>query len=433
MRDALDRLIDEFHERNIPDLVPRDVSMPNVRGKATAVVGMRRVGKTWFCYQHMRELLRQGISKNRLLYLNFEDDRLLPFRALDFESILDVYFGKFPQLKAERCFLFLDELQRIEGWESFVRRVLDTENVAVYITGSSSKLLSAEIATTLRGRSLTVEIFPLSFREALEFHQPGLGEVERFGTRTRALLQNRIVRYLEAGGFPEVQSLDDELRRQVLRNYLDVVILRDVVERHRVSNVAPLRALLRHVMTAPATRLSINKFYNSLRSQGLSCTKNSLYDYMDHLSESYVVFQAPIHSRSERVRRVNPGKVYAIDTGLLQAMSLQLTKDRGVLLENLVYMQLRRRGLQPEYYVTRDGSEVDFVVRTRPRGEWLLVQACWSLDNSATREREVASLLLAMKELRARHGTIVTWMEEEARRGPIEIVPAWRWLLQKGP
>jgi predicted AAA+ superfamily ATPase len=127
--------------------------------------------------------------------------------------------------------------------------------------------------------------------------------------------------YVQIGGFPEVQDLDEELRRQVLRNYLDVVILRDVVERYSVSNTGALRTLIRHVMSAPATRFSVNKFYHSLKSQGISCTQNSLYDFLEYLSDAFLVYQAPIYARSERVRRVNPKKIYVIDPGLLAAMS----------------------------------------------------------------------------------------------------------------
>jgi predicted AAA+ superfamily ATPase len=153
MQETISRIIDEFHERDFPNPVPRDRTAVEVEGKATTVVGMRRVGKTWFCYERMRALLDEGVAKERLLYLNFEDERLLPFAAADFQTILDSYYRKFPDFKEDRCYLFLDEIQRIEGWEKFVRRILDTENLSVWVTGSSSKLLSTEIATSLRGRS----------------------------------------------------------------------------------------------------------------------------------------------------------------------------------------------------------------------------------------------------------------------------------------
>jgi uncharacterized protein len=430
MRHILDLLIDDFHERPLPELMPRQQSLAQVAGKASCVVGMRRAGKTWFCYQQMRQLLAQGLPKERLLYLNFEDERLLPFSAADFHLVLETYFQKFPAFKHQPCYLFLDEVQRIEGWDMFVRRVLDTEQLSVYVTGSSSKLLSTDIATSLRGRSLTTEIFPFSFREFLRFHQAEPESPHRFGSAARAVLQHQIGAYLTTGGFPEVQGLDAELRRQVLRNYVDVVILRDVVERYSISNVVALRALIRHIMSAPATRFSVNKFYQALRSQGVACTKNDLYAFLEYLTDAFLVYTAPTHARSEHVRRVNPKKVYAIDTGLLGAMAFHTMENRGALLENLVYMHLRRQGMRPEYYITQTGSEVDFVVLPDDGGERQLIQVCWDLGQSQTRQREVVALLSAMDELQVQRGIIVTWLDADTSDDRLTIMPAWQWLLE---
>ncbi|MDY6792875.1 MAG: ATP-binding protein [Thermodesulfobacteriota bacterium] len=429
MKNILDILIDDFHERALPELMLRHQSMVWVPRKANVVVGMRRSGKTWFCYQQMRELLEKGLEKERLLYLNFEDERLLPFSANDFQLILETYYRKFPAFKSKQCYLFLDEVQRIEGWDKFVRRVLDTEKLSVCVTGSSSKLLSTEIATSLRGRSLTTEIFPFSFREFLSFKKVILKSGQRFGSKTRAMLQNLISQYIKTGGFPEVQNFDDGLRRDVLRNYLDVVILRDVIERHSITNTLALRSLIKHVMSAPATRFSVNKFYNSLRSQGIACTKNSLYDYIDHLADTFLFYQVPIHSRSERARRVNPKKIYVIDSGLQEAMSLRMIGDRGALLENLVYMHFRRQGLAPEYYVTKNGVEVDYVLSAKDGDEYRLIQVCWDIHDPNTQKREVGALLSAMGELGLKRGTIVTWLDEDLSDKRLEIVPAWKWLL----
>src|SRR3989339_1597183 len=170
MKNVISQLIDDFHERNLPELVARNKVFFEVRGKADVVIGMRRSGKTWFCYQKIKELIAAGIKKEEILYLNFEDDRLLEFNVSNFQEILDVYFGKYPEQRNTRCYFFFDEIQRIDQWEMFIRRLLDTENVQVYLTGSSSKLLSTEIASTLRGRSLPIEIFPFSFPEFLKYH-----------------------------------------------------------------------------------------------------------------------------------------------------------------------------------------------------------------------------------------------------------------------
>jgi len=432
MRDILSQLIDDFLERDLPVPIRRDRRAPEVPGRAVTVVGMRRVGKTWFCYQRMQDLLARGVPKQRLLYLNFEDDRLLEFQSKDFQTILDVYFGRFPSHKDEDCHLFLDEAQRIEGWEMFVRRVLDTERMSVWITGSSSKLLSKEIASSLRGRSFPVELFPLSFSEFLRFQRVQPPPPGGLGAKSRAVLRNMAGRYLEWGGFPEVQFSDDrELRHQILRNHMDVVLLRDIVERHSVSNVVALRRLIAHVLSAPATRFSVNKFYNHLRGQGVSCSKDTLHEYLDHLSDAYLLHQASIHSRSEKARQVNPKKIYISDSGLIDAMAYGRGEDRGAMLENTVYAHLRGRGLRPEYLVTGSGSEVDFLVPGPGEGDRQLVQVCWTLEDEATRRREVGALKEAMEDLRLGAGTIVTWEEEGRAEEGIQVVPAYRWLLDE--
>jgi predicted AAA+ superfamily ATPase len=430
MKAILDNIIDEFHERSLPALVRREAHWAAWRGKATAVIGMRRAGKTWFCYQHMQTLLRAGVAKSRMLYVNFEDDRLLPFAPSDFQVLLDAYFRKYPNYKSQTCYFYFDEIQRIAGWEAFVRRALDTENAAVCVTGSSSRLLSSEIATSLRGRALAVEIFPYSFREYLV----GLEidpDRKPLGAKMRAIIQHAAGNYLRTGGFPEVIGAEDALRRQILRGYVDVVLLRDVVERYRVSNLPALRALVHHFMSAPAARFSVNKFSRDLKSQGVTCGKNDLYAFLAYLNDAFLIHEAPIHTRSERVRRVNPRKIYIIDAGLHHAHAFQKTDNWGMLLENIVFMHLRRHGIHPAYYLTERGGEVDFVVEPERAPKPLLLQVCWSLGDPGTKSREINALREAMRELKIDRGTIVTWLDEEAPEHGVEIVPAWKWLLRE--
>ena len=223
MKNVISQLIDDFHERNLPELVTRNKEFSEVKGKADVVIGMRRAGKTWFCYQKIKDLIASGIKKEEILYLNFEDDRLLEFNVNNFQEILDVYFGKYPEHRNARCYFFFDEIQRIDQWEMFIRRLLDTENLQIFITGSSSKLLGSEIATSLRGRSLPIEIFPFSFEEFLKFHGLFPGSPKTFGANTVSLLRKAVKDYLEVGGFPEIQKLDSNLRIEVLQGYINSV------------------------------------------------------------------------------------------------------------------------------------------------------------------------------------------------------------------
>jgi len=293
MKNIISQLIDDFHERLLPEPVTRTRKFSEIKGKADVVIGMRRSGKTWFCYQKIRELIASGTKKEEILYLNFEDDRLLDFNVHDFQKILDVYFGKYPEHRDTQCKFFFDEIQRIDQWETFIRRLLDTENLQIFITGSSSKLLGSEIATTLRGRSFPIEIFPFSFEEFLNYHGLFSKRPKTFGANTASILRKAVTNYLEAGGFPEIQKLDRDLRIQILQGYIDSVLLKDIIERHKVSNILVLKHLVRHIMHSSGGQFSVNKFYNTMRSMSIKCTKNSLYAYIDHLTDAFLFTKFP--------------------------------------------------------------------------------------------------------------------------------------------
>ena len=429
MKAVISQLIDDFHERELPDPVPRDQYLPGIAHKADVVIGMRRAGKTWFCYQKIAETLAAGVHKTRFLYLNFEDDRLLDFEVNHFQHILDVFYGKHPEHRDDVCYFFFDEIQRIDRWEMFIRRVLDTENIRIVLTGSSSKLLSADIATSLRGRSLTVEMFPYIFLEFLKTRGSITGKPRTFGAKTSSMLRKAIRDYFETGGFPEVQEMDAHLSTEILQGYIDSVLLKDVIERHRVSNVIALKHLVRHIMNAAGGKFSVNKFYNTMKSMSVKCTKNSLYEYLDHLIDAFLFYRVPIHSRSEKARVINPAKIYTIDTGLLKAMTFRNASDNGPHLENLVYMHLRRNGYDVSYVTTTDGYETDFFARQKNTGDVSLIQACWDMSDKKTFERELRGLKSAMKEFSIPAGTIVTWDDAALLDGGIRVVPIWKWLL----
>jgi hypothetical protein len=429
MKNIISQLIDDFHERKLPELVPRNKKFSEAKGKADVVIGMRRAGKTWFCYQKIKDLIASGIKKEEILYLNFEDDRLLEFNVNNFQEIIDVYFGKYPEHRNARCYFFFDEIQRIDQWEVFIRRLLDTENIQIFITGSSSKLLGSEIATSLRGRSLAIEIFPFSFEEYLKFHGLFPDRPKTFGANTTSKLRKAVKDYLEVGGFPEVQKTQRDLRIEILQGYIDSVLLKDIIERHKVSNVLVLKHLVRHIMNSSGGQFSVNKFFNTMKSMSIKCTKNNLYEYLDHLTDAFLFYKVPVHSRSEKARLTNPVKIYTIDTGLLTSMTFRNSNNSGQLLETMAFMHLRREGYDVEYLHTKDGREVDFFARHKISGETQLIQICWEMSDKKTFERDLHGLKSAMDEFSLPTGTIVTWDDETVIDKKIKVIPIWKWLL----
>ena len=431
--DALfDRLIADFQERDLPRVTPRSLALPALPGKADVVVGMRRSGKTYFLYQQIQERLAGGIDRARLLYLNFEDERLLPLAAADLSRIPEAFYRRFPSSREQLCWFFFDEIQNVPGWETFVRRLLDTEKVALVLTGSSAKLLSREIASSLRGRSLSTEILPFSFEESLRHAEVALPESWPPGARARSVLEHRFREYLESGGFPEIQGLPQDLRVRVLQEYVDVVIFRDVVERHGVENLPALRYLERSLLASPAGRFSVSKLFNDLKSQGMRVGKDSLYEYLAHLEDSFLLFTVPVASPSARVRQVNPRKCYPVDPALAAAVSFRASGDVGHLLETVVYLELRRRGRRLAYVSTHSGYEVDFLAEDS-RGTRELVQVCADLEGSGARERELRALEEGLRETPCNGATVITLREEgglDLAGRPVRIVPAWRWLLE---
>jgi len=427
MKQVLSELYGDFLERDLPALTPRLGDFEAVPGKALAMIGMRRSGKTFICYEQIARLLDAGVPKEQILYLNFEDDRLYGFRLEDCRKILDVFYSANPDKKTRRCHFFFDEIQNIPDWERFIRRVLDTENATVHLTGSSAKLLSIEMATAMRGRALDREVFPFSFSEFLRAHGRK-AKISNPGAQLRLEINALARDYLRSGGFPEVIKCEANRRQEILQSYVDAVVLRDVVERHGVGNVEALRALVHRVLRSPCAKLSVNRFYHDLKSRGLRVGKDDLYAFLHYLEEAYLLFPTPIWSRSEHKRQVNPKKIYLVDNGIADAWSTRQTPDNGAFLENLVFVALRRRGVVPGYYQTAQGLEVDFAFRTDERTE--LIQVAWSLEDPETRARELRALRKAAQEVPEPRCRVVTLEEEGKEDDAIEIIPLWKFLLQ---
>lgn len=414
--------------RSYPEPTPRDVALPSVPGKADVVIGMRRSGKTWRVFQHLQALRDAGVPRELTLYVGLEDDRIAPATTKLLDETLQALERVAPEDTRER-WLLLDEIQVVDGWERFVRRVLDQGLARVVLTGSSAKLLSREVATALRGRSLATELLPFSFAESLA-HRGIAAPRGAVGSRARTLMERELDRYLTVGGFPEVQTLADDLRRRVIQEYVDVVLLRDVIERHAVTNVPALRYLVRRLLRSPAAKLSVHRIHGELRGAGIAVGKDALHEYLAHLEDAFMTFSIAVDSRSEKRRAVNPRKHYLVDPGLAWASSFDAPADVGHRLENTVYLELRRRGATVAYHVGETGGEIDFVARW-PTGDVDWIQVAMELDEPSTRGRELRAFEAMPKGAGHRAIVVTRHGEERLTEGgrTIEVVPAWRWLL----
>ena len=432
--DTLKSLILDYQEMELATGVPRRLRIETVPGKATVCIGVRRSGKSTYLYQLIARLLEQGVPRQNILYLNFFDDRLHHLRRGGLGLVTDAYFSLYPEKKdVETVHCFFDEIQAAPGWEPFVDRLLRTERCQVHLTGSSAQLLSREIATQMRGRALSWEIFPFSFREFLDYR--GVDGAGDLSTRRRLTVVKAFDEYWERGGFPEVAGLGRELRIRIHQEYCNTILFRDLVERHDVSHPRAVSDLAHRLVDNAASLYTVNSLTSHLKALGHKVPKAAVSAYLEWLEDAFFLFTVRIFDASAARRNANPKKVYCIDHALITSVASGILVNSGHLLENLVFTALRRRYPEIYYFRTRTGREVDFVVPRRGRPP-LLVQVCESLADPRTRKRETAALAAAMTELDGATATIVTRNQRErieAGGAAIDVVPAWRFLLDTDP
>lgn len=399
-------------------------------GKATVVVGMRRAGKTTFLHQ-LRQGGRVDPSTSHAPFISFEDERLAGLQAEQLGFIVEE-FGRISGQSADAPLWCLDEIQLVPGWERFVRRLLDGGRGRVVVSGSSAALLSREIATALRGRAWQVLMHPFSLPEVLRHRgvdipsQPGVRSAAE-----RADIEREFRAWLVAGGFPEAQGLDVASRHQLLRDYVDVAMLRDIVERHRVTNVAGLRWLVRHLLGNAASLFSVEKFHAVLKSQGIAIGRDTVHQLLGHLEDCFLVRLVWMESKSERQRMVNPRKVYPVDPGLIPVFDRTGRANVGHALETAVLIELERRRCEVTYVRTAQGYEVDFLVRS-PDGHRQLIQVCADASDPTTAARELRALDAASEEYPDAAMRLLTLTRDALPDGlPAGVVgqPAYAWML----
>jgi len=410
----------------------RDARLPAVPGKVHAVIGMRRAGKTTFLRQLLAER-REHLPPERVLYLGFDDDRLAGLAAEQLSLLLEEYYRRHPELRGRETVHWLfDEIQLVSGWERFVRRALDSENVEIAVSGSSARMLSREVHTSLRGRGMETVIRPFSFREFLRHRgeEPGR-DARRWTAGERSLVEKRFREYLVQGGFPEAQGLPTAPRIELLQGYVNTVLFRDVVERYGVSQVAALRWLVRQCLRNPAASFSAHRLHRDLKAQGHGVAKDAVHAMLGYLLDAFLLSAVPLATDSERRRNSNPRKLYPVDPGLIGAFDASGRSNVGRALETAVLNELERRRAEVGYAKTAEGLEVDFLVRYLA-GDEELVQVCADPSAVETFTREMQALTAAAGEHpRAKRRLLVLDRDQAlgvTARGVL-AQPAYEWLL----
>jgi len=424
MKIVFKRLITDFIETNIQGIFSRDYDIPFNSKKIISLIGVRRSGKSSILFD-MINTLRATVSRENIIYINFEDDRLYPLKLSSLDSLLEAYYDIYPTKRDEKVYLFLDEIQAVPHWELYVRRIYDTLDLQIFITGSSAKLLSTEIATALRGRTISYEIFPFSFKEYLDYKEIN---INLNSSKSLSFINNALNRYLIEGGFAETIDENTTISRKILSDYLELIVYKDIVDRYNITNRSLLKILNKYCFTNIGTLISFNKLYNKFKSQGYKLSKDTIYNYISHLEDAYTLFTVPIYRNSIKEEQRNPKKIYSIDNGFKKIYDYSFDKDISKLYENIVYLQLRRDTKNIYYF--KQKQEVDFYVKYDDKD--MLINVSYDISDIKTRQRELDGLVEAMVYFKLNSSYLITKDKDEVLKiedKNIYVVPLYKWLL----
>ena len=431
MLETIKTIILDAQEAALETGVARHLNIESVHRKATICIGVRRSGKSTYMFQHINQLLARGVSPENILYLNFFDDRLHGLESAGIGLVLEAYYSLYPEKKnTETVYCFFDEIQEVRGWEAFVDRIMRAEKCDVFITGSSAKMLSTEIATQLRGRALSWEIFPFSLKEFLAYKS--IESDLPLSSKKQMLITKAFDEYWEKGSFPEVAGLGQPLRIKIHQEYFHAILARDLIERHNLSNPRAVMDVAYWLVDNIASLYSLNRITDYLKLLGHRITKTTVAEYIKWFEDAYFLFTLYIYDPSVSRRNVNAKKIYCIDHALVTSVSSGILVNAGHLLENMVFLALRRHDRNIHYYKTRSGQEVDFIVIQANRTK-KLIQVSETLAAIKTREREIKALNEAMLEQDVTESIIVTRAEKDqikTKAGVITVMPIWQFLLE---
>jgi len=428
-KNKLKQLIIEHKGRflSFEDLVKREsqkIIKSYLKQKETVIItGVRRSGKSTLMRLISSDIMKHTDSPHdNILYLNFEDERFIDFSHNDFEPLYETFLELYsPQ---GRKYIFLDEIQNIQGWEKWVNRLYEFEQVKIFITGSNATLLSSEIATALTGRNRQITCYPFSFREFLNLRGHKFNQNDVYVREKRVEIKNLFNEYIKLGGFPEVLKNKDA---SLLEQYLKDIIYRDIIARYKIKNTKEIRELILFL----SSNTGKTHTYNSLKDMIEVKSLNTIKNYLQILENVYLFFGIDLFDYSIKKQIYNPSKIYSIDPVLSRSVAFKFSKDLGHLYENFVFIELLRRDKEIYYWKSKRGREVDFIIKQGLKVKQA-IQVSLTLEDSNTRKREIEALLDAHKELKVKNLLIVTEDEEgEEKAGDtkIKIIPLWKWLF----
>ncbi len=412
------------------DLKRRENMLPVNSGKIITIPGVRRCGKTSRMENVVNSLLSSGIERERILWVSFDDERLVRMKAEDLDQIIEAYRELYPDIEMSSVYMFFDEIQLIEGWEFFIMRLYKHYSKNIYISGSNATMLGSELKSALRGWPLEEETLPLSFREYCDFKEV---MTDSFLEADLAKVRNAFFDYNRDGGFPEVVLTANPLHKtKILQTYFDTMLLKDLVEHYGLSNIEVLRYFLKRIMSNLTKPTSIRSIHGDIKSRGLKVSKDNLYDWANHACNIFMFFRIANYSKSLQKVESSQPKYYCIDNGMRNAVLLPQSDDDGKKLENTVFLQLyRHRTPADQIFYYQGKGECDFVVQ---RGSEIdrLIQVTWDMSDMNTRQREINGIIEAAEVTGCKNLSIITAdTSDEIRLSnglTIRVIPAWQWL-----
>ena len=402
-----------------------EIARKSVAREVIVIKGVRRSGKSTLLINEIKRLMETGVDVKNILFVNFEDQR---FRMFNEETLLEeiknVYLEYIKPLG--EIVIMLDEVQNVRDWEQWVLKEYELSNNHLYVTGSNSHLLGAEFGTALSGRYLDIEVFPLSFKEYLSFNSISINSKAEL-IHNKMKIQQLFNAYMKHGGFPKTVLLEDEaLKNDTVKSYYDSILLKDIVARYKLKNYHVLNELALFLLSNNATINAYNRLKNNFSS-----SFDTIRDYMEYLLSSYMILSINKFDYSLKKQIANPKKYYAIDTGFSNAVSFNVSKKIGANLENIVFLELRRKTKEIYYYKTEKGLEIDFLLREDALTK--LIQVSVSLENEETYKRELKVFSEAKKELRGAIEPILITLDDsksiEYNGCEIEIINILEFLL----